>query len=172
MMPLGHIGIPLLVPIFGKDLSLDVRLLILGALLPDIIDKPLGHLILSIDNGRIIGHSIVFASILLLSGIAYRRILPASLGVSIHQILDGMFIDREAALWPLLGPFSSYDFEVGQWIDAFTKPFVIGEEVIGLMLIVTFVIKFSLYRRKDLSRFLRKGLVRSQQNHLYKKHMK
>lgn len=159
MMPLGHIGIPLLIPIFGRDLDIDVRILILGAVIPDIIDKPLGHMILSIDNGRIIAHSLLFATTLLAFGMMFKRMLPLSIGVAVHQILDGMFLDPETALWPLLGPFGTYDFEVVEWFKAFGDPFVIGEELTGLALMIVFVLAFSLYRKEKLFRFIRDGRV-------------
>ncbi len=160
MMPLGHLGIPLLVPILGRRIDVDVRLLMLGALLPDIIDKPLGHMIMSEDNGRIIAHTMIFATLILIAGIIWRPGLSISLGVSFHHILDGIFLDRETALWPLFGPFESYDFRVSQWFDALLEPYVIGEELIGLMILIFFIYTNGLYRKDRIVRFIRNGRSR------------
>jgi hypothetical protein len=58
MMPIGHLGIPMLPFLFKNDPDWDIRLLILGSLLPDLIDKPLGHIILPENNGRIFAHTL------------------------------------------------------------------------------------------------------------------
>lgn len=155
MMPLGHLGIPLLVPILGRRIDIDVRLLMLGALLPDIIDKPLGHILLSEDNGRIIAHTMLFAAGILILGVIWRPGLSLSLGVSFHHILDGIFLDRETAMWPLFGPFESYDFEVTQWFEAFLEPYVIGEELIGLTILIFFIYSNGLYRKDRIVGFLK-----------------
>ena len=163
-MPLGHLGIPLLVPIFGRRVDLDVRLLMLGALLPDIIDKPLGHLILPENNGRIFAHTLAFAAVVLILGFFWKPGLSLSLGVSFHHIQDGMFLDHRTSLWPLLGPFESYDFEVYQWFEAFGDPYVISEEVIGILILVGFIASFGLYRRSKLITFIRSGRIEREKN--------
>lgn len=40
----------------------DIRTLLIGSLLPDIIDKPLGHLLFreALSNGRTYGHTLLF----------------------------------------------------------------------------------------------------------------
>ncbi len=161
MMPLGHLGIPLLVPIIGKKVRIDVRLLLLGSILPDIIDKPLGHLLLPGDNGRIFAHTLLFAVSILLIGFIWKPVLSLSLGVSFHHILDGMFRDLKTSFWPLLGPFESYDFNVSQWFDALLDPYVITEEIIGVIIIVMFVANFRIFNKEKLQLLLKKGRINS-----------
>ncbi len=73
MIFFGHIGITLLFAylIFSifKE-KIDYRFLIVGAILPDLIDKPIGQYIFvsTFSNGRIFGHTILF--VLLLAMIA------------------------------------------------------------------------------------------------------
>jgi hypothetical protein len=162
MMPLGHVGIPLLVPLLGKNIRIDSRLLILGALLPDILDKPIGHLIMPENNGRIFAHTLLFAASFLILGIICRPCLSLSLGISFHQLLDGMFQDPSSSLWPLLGPFESYDFEVSKWIEALGDPYIIAEEGIGMVLIIIFILNNRLFIWKELKRFVLKGDKKSQ----------
>jgi len=161
MMPLGHLGIPLIPFLLKKDQDWDIRLLVLGAFLPDIIDKPLGHLILPENNGRIFAHTVLFAVVLLTTALAFRRLMPLSLGVSVHLLVDGIFLDPHGALWPLLGAFRSTDYELIRWLHAFNEPYTIMEELFGLTIIALIVWQYGLYSRKGLSRFLRKGRLRT-----------
>jgi hypothetical protein len=172
MMPLGHIGIPLLFPILNRNLDMDIRFLIVGAMLSDIIDKPLGHLLLAENNGRIFAHTLLFLAVLTIAGMAFRPLHSLSVGVGMHLLVDGIFMEPRTALWPLLGPFESYDFEVYAWIEAFTEPYVILEEITGLVLVVIFVVGYRLYRLDMIKILIRKGKLSSLQNHLYKKDMK
>ncbi len=94
----------------------DRRLVLAGiaaGLLPDLIDKPLGHLLLAttLDNGRLVAHSLAFVLVLLVAGALLLRgrgpLLAAvlALGVLSHQLLDAMWRDPSAWFFPLLGPF-------------------------------------------------------------------
>ena len=91
-----------------------------GALLPDLVDKPLGILVLggALGGGRIFLHTLLFLVVLLLAGaLAYRRYGPALLavgvGVASHQALDFMWTEPKAWLYPFLGP--SPPIETGGW---------------------------------------------------------
>ncbi|MGA1873684.1 MAG: metal-dependent hydrolase [Thermoplasmatota archaeon] len=159
-MPLGHLGIPLVPFLLGREPDWDIRLLALGAFLPDIIDKPLGHLILSENNGRIFAHTLLFASLLLMAAAAWRPLMPLSLGVSSHLLLDGIFLDPRGALWPILGGFESTDYEVIRWLHAFAEPYTLTEELLGLAVLVFVLWKFGLYKKNRLARFIRTGRLR------------
>ncbi|HOV68465.1 MAG TPA: metal-dependent hydrolase, partial [Methanoregulaceae archaeon] len=86
---------------------------IVGALLPDLIDKPIGHLLLGalLDNGRVFSHTLAFFLLVTILGILfYRHRDPLTgpvlgLGVLSHQVLDAMWRDPSAWFYPLLGPF-------------------------------------------------------------------
>ncbi len=89
-----------------------------GALLPDLIDKPLGHLLLadSIDDGRIYMHGLFIVLFLLLAGVLLRRkrrsfvLVALSLGILSHQILDTMWEVPVSWFYPLFGPYLAGDF--------------------------------------------------------------
>ncbi|MGA1820714.1 MAG: metal-dependent hydrolase [Thermoplasmatota archaeon] len=160
-MPLGQLGIPLVPFLLRKEPDWDVRLLALGAFLPDLIDKPLGHLLLPENNGRIFAHTVLFAFIVLCAALAFRPLMPMSLGISVHLLIDGMFLDPHGALWPLFGGFESTDYELIRWLHAFTEPFTLAEELFGLSVIAFIIWKFGLFNRKRASRFLKTGRLRT-----------
>jgi membrane-bound metal-dependent hydrolase YbcI (DUF457 family) len=89
---------------------------LLGSVLPDIIDKPLGYLIFpEIGDGRLIAHAIIGLILIgIISGILLRdRALAGALmvGVLSHQLLDAMWQIPVNWLYPLLGPFPVYVHE-------------------------------------------------------------
>jgi len=101
------------------DLLRDPRWLIptaIGAVLPDLIDKPLGYILLPdiIGYGRSVFHSLTTFLILLAAGLLllkYRGslvLLAADIGILSHQVLDSMW--REPANWfdPLIGSFTPH----------------------------------------------------------------
>ncbi|MCT8338148.1 metal-dependent hydrolase [Methanoculleus sp. Afa-1] len=90
----------------------------LGAILPDLLDKPVGHLLLagSLNSGRLFGHGLLFLTLLAVAGIAlYRRresfaLLAVAAGALSHQILDAMWAMPLTWYFPLLGPYQPYEF--------------------------------------------------------------
>ena len=90
----------------------------LGAVLPDLLDKPVGHILFagSLNSGRIIGHGLLFLTLLIIVGIALWKkkgsfvLLAVAAGVASHQILDAMWATPVAWYFPLLGPYEPGDF--------------------------------------------------------------
>jgi len=92
-----------------------------GAVLPDLIDKPLGILLTgTVGFGRIYAHTLLFAALFLIAGaFAWRGnrrwgflILALGSGVISHQILDAMWFEPAAWFWPLFGPFPPPDLDI------------------------------------------------------------
>lgn len=155
-----------------RDPLMDVRFLFLGALLPDVIDKPLGRLFFrdSLDNGRTFAHTLLFAFALLVGvmlathrGSSWRRkLMPLALGVLLHLILDFLWTAPETLFWPALGT----DFtaaESGGLIAAFenglTNAWVIAGEVIGLSYLVWMWRADGLSEKARRREFLRSGVL-------------
>jgi len=113
-------------------------LVVIGGLLPDIIDKPLGHLVMPENNGRIFAHSLLFFMVLFSIGLARPRMMPLAYGVGSHLVLDSMFMDPTTALWPLLGPFPSTDFDPSGWFEALGDPEVLSYEASGMAAMAAF----------------------------------
>jgi hypothetical protein len=92
---------------------------VLGALLPDLVDKPLGLFILGAQfaNGRIFSHTLLAAGLILAIGaLAYHRyrsplLISVGVGVASHQVLDLMWQDRRSWLYPFYGQFRPINTE-------------------------------------------------------------
>ena len=148
---------------------LDIRFLLVGSLLPDIIDKPVGQYIFknTFDNGRIFSHTLLF--LVLLSAIGfylhkrYRQVwmLALAAGTFTHLLLDEMWRVPGTLLWPLLG----FTFEKGgiaDWLsnifhELFSKPGVYIPEAVGLAILLWFGL--ALVRRKKVGAFIKYGKV-------------
>jgi inner membrane protein len=146
---------------------IDMRLLIIGSLLPDIIDKPIGVFIFrdTFSNGRIFGHTLFFLILLTLGGLFlyWRRnklwLLVLAFGTFVHLILDQMWRTPRTLLWPLYG-FSFPRTDLGHWTwdilyNLLTRPAVWLPELVGAVVVGCFV--WLLIRRGNLYAFLRNG---------------
>jgi hypothetical protein len=102
MLFLGHLVIGLIIGFilyeFFHARSL-IAFCALGSVLPDIVDKPLGHIVFgsSLDNGKIFFHSLVIVLLFFLAGLIvwkyYRSFsfLVVGFGIFLHQLVDMMF---------------------------------------------------------------------------------
>jgi len=153
----------------GAALALDYRLLMVGSMLPDIIDKPLGIWLLreTLGSGRIFAHTLLFAAVLAGVGLylymTRRRlgVLCLSLGTLAHLILDQMWLNPRTLFWPLYG----LSFERGiveGWLSRIltsllTDPRAYLPEIIGALLLAAFF--WDIIRHGKLTSFLRSGRV-------------
>jgi hypothetical protein len=117
MLLFGHIGVTMGVFIglafFIPQLRtiIDPTYLVIGSLLPDIIDKPLGRVIFPsiIASGRIIAHTLLFSLTLYLTGlylydkIGNNKVLTLAWGSIFHLMEDQMWASLRILFWPLLG---------------------------------------------------------------------
>ncbi len=108
MLLFGHIGLTFGIFYFMSILTkrkFSYPLIIFGSILPDIIDKSLGRIILPLGSGRLIGHTLTFLLILILIGLSWRVMLVLALAVALHLIEDRMWEQPAILFWPLLGGF-------------------------------------------------------------------
>jgi membrane-bound metal-dependent hydrolase YbcI (DUF457 family) len=102
---------------FLKDRRV-VLLAVIGSILPDLIDKPLGHILLNstVDYGRIYAHSGLFMLSVLFVGIAYRQrksswiMLALALGIISHLLLDSMWELPVTLFYPFQGDWGMHHF--------------------------------------------------------------
>lgn len=147
--------------------NIDSRAILIGAILPDIIDKTIGHLILAgeLDNGRIISHSLLFLLLVTATGIFiyfYSRnkfALFMAYGVLMHLILDSMWLNPQTLFWPLLGVAFEHG-EPGNYFLFLLK--TLGEtnilipEIIGLIIIASYGLW--VIRRKRIMSLIKTGI--------------
>ena len=151
----------------GRTGSIDYRIVLLGSLLPDIIDKPLwlfagSHISLS---GHNYAHTLLFNLALFIWGLIltrYRKswLLIISLCSFMHLILDRIWNSPVALLWPLLGPFPRE--ETADWLPniiqlLFSKPSVYVPEIIGLVIVLLFAYRLMIGR--SIISFVRSGAI-------------
>ena len=118
MLFLGHLVIGLIVGFILYEFFHDQTVIVfvaIGSVLPDIIDKPLGYIILgsTLDNGKIFYHSLIIVLLFFVTGLLVWKFykshsfLFTALGVFLHQILDLMWKHPVNWYYPLLGPYQT-----------------------------------------------------------------
>ena len=147
--------------------SIDYRLVLLGSLLPDILDKPSWLLASSniFPSGRDYGHTFLFNLLLFICGlvlIKYKKswLLIISLSSIIHLILDQTWNNPVALWWPLLGSFQRV--KTTGWLPGImhavsSDPGTYIPEIIGLMIIL--ILGYRLIVTKSMLNFIRTGVI-------------
>ena len=144
--------------------TLDYRFVLLGSLLPDIIDKPVFLLFGNTASlsGRDYAHSLLFNLILIIGGILLSRrgkpwLLSLSIASFIHLIFDQIWNNPVTLFWPLLGKLSSgktTEWMAEVWYGLFS-PGVIIPELAGL--VILFLFMYVLYKGGNTVSFIRMG---------------
>ncbi|WP_370572427.1 metal-dependent hydrolase [Methanomethylovorans sp.] len=173
MFVFGHLGITLgLFTLLEHKLPalkgrVDYAAVLVGSMLPDLIDKPIGRIIFSgtIDNGRIVAHTLLFFMILC-AGAFYMwkrkndpRFLFLSAASFCHLMEDNMWDTPATLFWPLMGwqfPSSPgpYDGIFGYFqsifIYAYTPAldYVFISEVTGFVILVFLGVRY--LRQKNI----------------------
>ena len=86
-----------------RDASFDYRLLVVGALLPDVVDVWFG--------GARVFHTLVLSVAVMAlimvatkrGSMARRRVLPLAIGLFLHLVFDGAFANTDVFWWPFTG---------------------------------------------------------------------
>lgn len=121
MYLLAHAMVGLLIGVVLAVIAGDRRVLALavfGAVLPDLIDKPLGHIVLAgtVGYGRIYFHGLTILFLILAAGLLlyyYRRrieLFALAAGIASHQFFDGMWRHPVEWVWPFLGPLPNHGY--------------------------------------------------------------
>ncbi|MFN2502881.1 MAG: hypothetical protein ABR540_01370 [Acidimicrobiales bacterium] len=136
-----------------RDPALDHRVVVAGALLPDVVDGPFG--------GARVAHTVVSSAALLVVVMlatrgrraARRRWLALPIGTFIHLLADGVWASAHTFWWPFLGgqlndPLPSLDHGVA---------LVVLQELAGAAALVWFWTRFRLADPTVRTAFLRSG---------------
>lgn len=142
-MVLWHLGATVAIARYAfRDERMDLRFLMLGAVLPDIIDTPIGLLTFSsVESVRLAGHTLLGAAAVMVAvvvstrrGRPRKRWMPLAIGLLIHLFLDAMWADPETLWWPFLGlEWSSTGLgDAGSYVgDVLTNPWMWAGEALG-----------------------------------------
>ncbi|MGH9189330.1 MAG: hypothetical protein ACRD0Q_04765 [Acidimicrobiales bacterium] len=136
-----------------RDPAFDHRLVVVGAVLPDLVDGPLG--------GARVLHTLV-ASAALLAGVmlatrgrrcARRRWLALPIGTFAHLVFDGAWADARTFWWPLFG------WPLDAALPALQRGtgVLVLQETVGAIVLVWFWRRFGLGDAAVRQSFLRTG---------------
>ncbi len=147
----------------------DYRLVLLGSVLPDLIDKPVGVYLFreTFHSGRIFAHTLLFLLVLVAIGLwRYRRnaatgVLALASGTFMHLLLDGVWRSPETLFWPAFG-FDFPEYETGNFLREMMerlihKPSAYIPEFVGLA--IGLGIGIRMLKSGALSRFLKTGML-------------
>ena len=132
-------------------------------------DKVLGHVLLaeSLNNGRLVGHTLLFGIAVFALGWAIRgtdvvrsrNVMALGIADIDHLQLDQMWLFPETLLWPAFGiGFPAEDFHYLDWITTLlTDPVVYIGEATGGILLIAITGRYGLFRPSRLWSFLGSG---------------
>ena len=152
MFALGHLGIgkKLATRPYRRFSSVEKRAFFLGALLPDLIDKPLFYVPFWLSGRRgdvlsgthLFAHTALFLLVLSIAARLTRSppLRAIAIGVVTHLVLDcvGLSMNRGTLLWPLLGwHFPVYPFRnLGHHLTMILSPVTLAGELLGAAILL------------------------------------
>ncbi|MDH3307371.1 MAG: metal-dependent hydrolase [Acidimicrobiia bacterium] len=149
-----------------RDPKVDIRFLVTGAVLPNLVDKPLAWLLPAWGADRLIGHSLLFSTTIMVGvligtrrGRRRRAWMAMAIGAMIHLVLDGMWASAGTFLWPFLG-WSFDQTSATWWTDLpgrLLVPLVAVKEVAGVAYLAYLWNKTGLSDATVRSRFVATG---------------
>lgn len=191
MVILGHAGITTgIIKLYEKaahkpSASIDYRVVMIGSLLPDLIDKPLGMVFFrnTFHNSRLFAHTLLFSAVLFMIGLILLKrrqngkLLLLSVCCLIHLALDAMWQYTAILFWPFIGMKIVNAAQLG-WVKAFLlsrafparpeghwiaqditfllhDPFYMGAELLGFSVLTFLFLKC--VRQKQLKTFFTYG---------------
>jgi membrane-bound metal-dependent hydrolase YbcI (DUF457 family) len=137
-----------------RDPAVDYRLVMVGAVLPDLLDGPFG--------GPRVMHTLLASVVLLLVVMVAtghrrarrRQLLALPIGTFLHLLLDGMWTRSHLFWWPFLGRHLT-----DRRLPSFDRPvgLIVAEELIGAALLLWLVRRFRLVDPDRRATFVRTG---------------
>ena len=150
-----------------RDPKVDVRFLVAGAILPDLIDLTVGTGLLGdrYSTGELWFHSLLLPVIYMTGVVIFTRrgrrrraFMAVGIGWLFHLLLDGMWASQEVFLWPFFGaiPPGEAPFWPLAWERALSDPWRWVKEAVGLAYLIWMWLALGLGERER-----RLGVVRT-----------
>lgn len=170
-MLLWHIGASFgFVRYAFRDPGMDLRFLALGAVLPDLVDLPIGIAMWdSFQNVRLAAHSMLFGAVILVAvliatrrGPWRKRLILVAVGAFLHLVLDAMWEAPGTLWWPFIGSglepteFATY----GSYLSNLVRnPLMWLGEVAGAVYLGYLFVRSGMREAGARSQFVRTGVV-------------
>lgn len=132
-----------------RDPKVDIRFLVAGALLPDLVDLPVGTLLFAdrYSTGELWFHGLAVPSLLVVGvllatrrGRRRRAWMAVPIGMMLHILVDGVWTTGAVFAWPFFGldlPPGPRPYWPGAWDRALADPWRWLEEAAGLAYLLT-----------------------------------
>ncbi len=170
-MLLWHLGIAtLIVYVTLGRRRIDYRMILIGAVLPDIVDGVLGLFLFEGQVARWIAHSMLAAIVVTVviilgfKGDTRQSLFGLGVGWLLHLVADGMWQAPQTFLWPAFETeFSTSPREPYSWdllLDPIAHLTTWGGELIGLSILAWFWVAFRLGEDNRFRLFLSDGYLR------------
>ncbi len=177
-MILWHLGLTLAIVWFALrgNTRVDYRFAAFGALLPDLIDKPLGRLLLPdrFGTGRLFGHTLLLnvgllAILFFMRGRRKRQLTLVPVGSLLHLAQDAMWDKPRVFWWPLFGtgfPREPVDGgALGFLVQPLTSPGMLAQEAVGALLLVWLFAAHGMLSWRGVRSFLLTGRLEISEDH-------
>jgi len=149
---------------------IDFRLVMLGAVAPDFVDRALDGIWFhsGVGSPRLVGHALVAPVLLalvimtVLRGATARRYFVIPVGWLLHLALDGTWSHPITFFWPLFVrkfPPLPHPSWLTTILHPAAHPGLFAKEIAGMALLVYLGAAYGLGRRKNLAVFLRTGYL-------------
>lgn len=168
---LWHVGATIALTRYAfRDDRMDLRVLAFGAILPDLIDSPVGLIWFeSLGSVRLVTHTLLASAAMMIGvvlstrrGRPRKRWMPLAIGMLMHLLLDAMWNDPETLWWPFLGwEFSQTGFATaGAYVESIVSDWrVWALEAVGLVYLIVLGRRAGLSRRTAWQRLRTTGTL-------------
>ena len=164
-----HLGVTLFLFLWiFKDRTADLRYLLVGSLLPDLLDKFL-YLVAVTDSSRTYGHTLLLGVLTLFIVMLItnkensnrKSYLLVPIALLFHLLLDEMWLFKETLFWPIFDSqfsqhISSADSLLELFIISINKTEILIKEFIGVGCLF-FVLNKDRKFKSNCSRIIRTG---------------
>ena len=148
---------------------IDYRIVAIASILPDVIDKPIGRILLRdrFESGRLFGHTLLlnlalFCVLFFMRGRFKRTFVLVPTSMLMHLAEDAMWAQPRTFWWPLFGTTFPTD-TTGGFLGIHWRVALI-QEAIGLAVLLWLFAAHGMISRDGMAAFLRTGrLVQPEQ---------